>query len=239
MGIKLFAFIRRAPGTTPAEFHAYWRDEHAAHIAGTPGLRRHLRRYELNHRLVEDYAREPQTAEVASGDYDGAAVMWFDSPADYEAFNAEPGFAEWRAVDAPKFRAPEFASVLTADPTVIVDTPRRAAAQAKLVCILRRNAGLDLDTFHAHWTQHHGGLFQNIAELRAPLLGYDQNHGIGGPDVPYDGVTEQWFEDLPHWIASIGTPANAAIVAPDVAYMLDPSSIHFVIAGTPSVIIGD
>jgi len=33
MGIKLFAFSRRAAGTTPEEFHAYWRDVHARQIA--------------------------------------------------------------------------------------------------------------------------------------------------------------------------------------------------------------
>ncbi len=46
----------------------------------------------------------------------------------YEAFNAEPGFAEWRAEDAAKFRAPGFASVVTAEPTVIVDTAIQASA---------------------------------------------------------------------------------------------------------------
>ena len=130
MGIKLFAFVRRAPGMSPANFHSYWRDEHAAHIAETPGLRRHLRRYELNHRLVEDYAREPHAAEVASGDYDGVAVMWFDSASALAAFNAEPGFADWRVADSPRFRAPEIASVMTDDAAVIVDTPHRDEAGA-------------------------------------------------------------------------------------------------------------
>ena len=237
MGIKLFAFVRRAPGMSPADFHEYWRAEHAGHIAGTPELRRHVRRYELNHRLDEDYAREPHSAEMTSGDFDGVAVLWFDSVAAMDAFNAEPGFAEWRAQDGPKFRAPQVASVLTDYASVIVDTPRRDEGQAKLVCILRRNAALDLETFHSHWLQNHGGLFQDIPELRDPLWGYHQNHGIGGPDAGYDGVTEQWFEDLPRWIESLGVPAHRTTVEPDVAYLLDPTSLRFVMAGRPTVVI--
>ena len=239
MGIKLFAFIRRAPEMSPADFHTFWRDTHAAHIAGTPELRRHIRRYELNHRLADDYAREPQGVEMASGDYDGVAVMWFDSLPDLAAFNTEPGFAEWRAQDAPQFRAPEIASVITEDHAVIVDASRAPDAQAKLVCILRRNAALDLDTFHEHWLRHHGGLFQDIAELHDPLWGYHQNHGIGGADAEYDGVTEQWFEDLPKWVESLGVASHRDVVEPDVAYFLDPASLHFVIAGPPTVVIGD
>jgi hypothetical protein len=237
MGIKLFAFVRRAPGMSVSDFHEYWRTEHAAHIAGTPALRRHVRRYELNHRLDEDYAREPHAAEMTSGDHDGVAVMWFDPAAAMDAFTAEPGLAAWAAADAPRFRAPEMPSVVTDDATVIVDTSRRDQASAKLVCILRRNAALDLDTFHTHWLHNHGGLFQNIPELRAPLWGYHQNHGIGGPDADYDGVTEQWFEDLPHWIESLGVPAHHTTVEPDVAYLLDPTSVRFVIAGRPTVVI--
>jgi len=239
MGIKLFAFIRRRPGMAPDDFHAFWRDEHAAWIAANPELRRHLRRYELNHRIAEDYAREQTSGEVASGDYDGVAVMWFDSLDAFTAFNTAPGFAEWRAEDAPKFRAPETATVITDDATVIVDDPRRAEAQLKLLCILRRNDAYAtrLDAFHDHWREHHGGLFRTIPELRDPLYGYDQNHGIGGPDADFDGVTEQWFANLPDWVQSLTVPSHAQVVEPDVASFLDPVRMAFVLAGRPTVVV--
>lgn len=241
MGIKLFAFVRRLPGMDPAAFHAHWRDVHAAHIASTPGLRRHVRRFELNHRIAEDYAREQTEGEHSSGDFDGVAVLWFDDLAGLQAYLNEPGHAEWSAADVAQFRAPEMATVITDDPAVIVDDPRRPDAQLKLSCILRRHADYEnrLDAFHDHWREHHGGLFQNIAELRAPLYGYDQNHGIGGPDADYDGVTEQWFADLPRWVESLGVSAHAEIVEPDVASFLDPHRMAFVLSGPPTVVIGD
>ncbi len=58
MGIKLFAFGRRREGVTTEEFHRWWEDVHARGLADEPTLRRHVRRYELNHRLAEDYVRD-------------------------------------------------------------------------------------------------------------------------------------------------------------------------------------
>ena len=48
--IKLFVFARRLPQLTPEEFHDHWTHRHARHLADTPAIRRHIRRYELNHR---------------------------------------------------------------------------------------------------------------------------------------------------------------------------------------------
>ena len=139
---------------------------------------------------------------------------------------------------APSLHESERLIVVTEDPNVIVDTGRRDDAGAKMLCILHRNAGLDLDTFHKHWLENHGGLFQNIPGLREPLLGYDQNHGLRDPDAQFDGVTEQWFESLDTFVDSLSDPAVAEQVNPDVAYLLDPASIHFVMAGKPTVVIG-
>ena len=129
--------------------------------------------------------------------------------------------------------------MFTRDPDVIVDKPGRASAGAKMVCILHRNPALDLTTFHDHWLHHHGGLFQQIPELNEPLLAYDQNHGIDLPDATFDGVTEQWFTSFDTFVESLSVDAVARDVNPDVAYFLDPASIEFVMAGPPTVVIGE
>jgi uncharacterized protein (TIGR02118 family) len=237
MGIKLFEFLRRAPGTSAEQFHAYWRDVHASMLADDPSLRRHVRRYELNHRLPEDSGRDRQEGEVTDTGWDGVAVLWFDSLDEMRALSAEAGMAAVRD-SAPEFRADERLIVVTEDPEIIVSTPRRDDAEAKMLCILRRNAALDLDTFHEHWLKNHGGLFQTIPELNEPLLGYEQNHGLRDPNAAFDGVTEQWFESLDSFVESLSAPAHAEIVNPDVAYMLDPASINFVMAGKPTVVVG-
>lgn len=237
MGVKLFEFLRRKEGMTPEEFHAYWRDVHAPLLANEPTLRRHVTRYELNHRLPDDADRDRQAGEVEDTGWDGVAVLWFDDLDALRALGAEPATEAIRA-DAPRFRADERLIVVTDEPEVIVSTPQRDQAGAKMLCILRRNAALDLDTFHEHWLKHHGGLFQTIPELTEPLWGYEQNHGLRDPDASFDGVTEQWFESLGSFVESITVPAHSEDVSVDVAYLLDPASIHFVMAGQPTVVLG-
>jgi uncharacterized protein (TIGR02118 family) len=236
VGIKVFEFLRRRSGTTPDEFHAHWRDVHGPLLADDPQMRRHVRRYELNHRLPEDSARDRRDGEVEDIGWDGVAVLWFDSLDDMRALGAQPGMAAVRE-SATTFREDERLVVVTEDPHVIVATPRRDDAGAKMLCILRRNAALDLDTFHEHWLKNHGGLFQTIPELNEPLLGYEQNHGLRDTDAPFDGVTEQWFESLGTFVESLSAPSFAAVVNPDVEYMLDAASINFVMAGKPTVVI--
>jgi uncharacterized protein (TIGR02118 family) len=236
MGIKVFEFLRRKAGTTREQFHTDWREVHGPILADDPDLRRHVKRYELNHRLGSDADRERSDAEVRDDGWDGVAVLWFDSMDELRALSAEPGMAAIRD-RAPGLHEDERLIVVTEDPDVIISTPRRDEAGAKMLCILHRHAGLDLDTFHDHWREHHGGLFQNIPELRAPLLGYDQNHGLRDPNAAFDGVTEQWFESLGTFVESLSVPAVNETVNPDVAYMLDPASIHFVMTGRPTVLI--
>lgn len=236
--IKRFAFVRRRPELSADAFHAFWREVHAPQLAGSPGLRKLLRRYELLHRLPEDYGRERHPAEVVGPQWDGVAVQWFESLADCVAFLAHPERLEIAARDVPRFCLPETASVITRAPDVIVERPGgRQRAGLRLVCILRRHPALELARFHAHWLEHHGGLFRSIAELNEPLLAYDQNHGLDLPGAEYDGVTEQLFESLESWTRSLDAPAQRARVEPDVAFLLDPASIQFILAGPASVVL--
>jgi hypothetical protein len=236
MGVKVFEFLRRGDGIDAEQFHRAWR-EHAHAIAGTPSARRHVHRYELNHRLPEDYERERNDLEVSDTGFDGVSVMWFESADEQRALQGEAALAELDTVDRRRFSAERTLRVVTHEAAVIVDKPGRNTAEAKMLCILRRNPALDPVTFHAHWLRNHGGMFQRIDELNAPLIGYDQNHGVD-PDAEFDGVTEQWFASLQTFAASLHAPAHRTDVEPDVAYMLDPASIHFIMAGRPTVVIG-
>jgi hypothetical protein len=236
--IKRFAFVRRLPELGIERFHAYWREVHAPALVDSPDLRKLLRRYELLHRLPGDYERARHSAEVLGPQWDGVAVQWFETLADCEAFLAHPERLAIAARDVPRFCVAESASVITREPDAIVARPgARERAGLRLVCILRRHPSLGLPEFHAHWRLHHGGLFRDVPELNEPLLGYDQNHGLDLPGAEYDGVTEQWFESLPAWLRSLDVPAQRARVEPDVARMLDPASIQFILAGPPTRVL--
>lgn len=237
--VKQFVFQKRKAGTSAAEFHAYWRDRHAAQLVERPELRRHIQRLELHRRLDGDGSRERSDVEVADAGYDGVAVLWFDSLSALHALADEPAFEELRTTDAAHYRDPQMARVITRTPDVIVGPPGGAPeAGMSMLCILRRKAGMSLEEYHDHWLNRHGPLFQDIAELRDPLLGYEQNHALDLPGAEYDGLTQQWFHSLEAWIESLGVPSVREVVDPDVASFLDPAGIAFVLAGPPTVVIG-
>lgn len=239
MGAKSLTFVRRRPELSPQQFHEAWRVGHEAFWAGDAAARALVTRVELLHRLPEDYERERHPGEMVGPQWDGVVTVEHTTPGEADALAA---LGSWQAFDAHEratIRTGDLASVLTGGPTIIVDKPGgRARAQCRLVCILRRNAALDHATFHQHWREHHGGLFQTIAELNEPLLAYDQNHGLDRPGAAYDGVTEQWFASVPEWIESLGVASHHEVVEPDVAYFLDPTSVQFILAGPPTVVVG-
>lgn len=235
--IKLFEFVRRKSDMAPADFHAAWRAAQAEFLAGSAAARKWVVRCELNHRLVEDYAREREAAEVAGPQWDGVAVTWFEELDDCRELQRSTEFIDFSAAARERYLRPETASVLTHEATPIVDRAGgRERAELKLLCILRRNAALERAAFFRHWREHHGGLFQNVPALNEPVLAYQQNHGLDVEGATYDGVTEQWFASLPEWIDSINVPEDEQLVRPDVQYMLDPASIQFILAGRPSVV---
>jgi hypothetical protein len=233
--IKLLEFVRRMPSDAPEQFHSAWRKAHADFFAATPTARSLVTRCELNHRLLDDYSRARHAEEVPNPPWDGVRVFWLESLEHLGTLQTLPGFADAELGAG----VVEKAQVVTNDATVIVDKPGgRERAGLKLLCILRRNAALERAAFHRHWREHHGGLFKRTPDLNAPLLAYDQNHGLDLADAPYDGVTEQWFASLPEWIESLNAPSYPELVDPDVKYLLDADSIRFMLAGQPAVIHG-
>lgn len=242
--IKILCFLSRRPELSRDEFHAHWRDVHAPLFADTPELRRHLVRYEQNHRLDDDYRRDRSRGESKDGGRDGVAVQWFESLEAFAAMQAEPAYQEIVAPDEDRFidRA-SIRWIVAGEEDVIYDDPQaREAAPVKLLSIFRRSAALSREVFHQHWLEHHGGLFRDVPELRRDVISYTQNHRLASdyardPEGA-DGVTEQWFESLQRFVDSLREPKTIELVQPDVAYMLDGPSIEFMMCGPAEVVVG-
>ena len=94
--IKLIVAVKRNAAMTPAEFHAYWRTEHAAKVRALAATARYVRRYVQAHTLDTEYA----AGEPA---YDGTAELWFDSVADKDAFYSDPDYLAHVAPDERVF----------------------------------------------------------------------------------------------------------------------------------------
>ena len=120
--LRMTVFVRRRDGLSHDEFLEHWHTRHGPLIAGTPELARTLVRYE-QHPVsggVPDWAGTPG--------YDGVAVQWFRSFADFEAFLAAPAYAELVAPDEERFL--DRSSILwqfTEEPVVVIDGPAGGA----------------------------------------------------------------------------------------------------------------
>ena len=113
--VKLICFLKRKPGMSPQDFHAYWRDHHGPLVAGTKSGS-HVLRYEQNPRPLSDY-RPDDTG------WDGVTEQWFESAESFRASLLEDDYhlidADTRVfldVDALEF-------VITEEPRVVIPAP--------------------------------------------------------------------------------------------------------------------
>ena len=83
--IKLTVLVKRNPDLSVEAFHEEWR-AHGRMIADEPVFARFIRRYEQSHRVPADYR---------NGDtFDGMAVQWYESYADFVALLQTPEYVE-------------------------------------------------------------------------------------------------------------------------------------------------
>jgi uncharacterized protein (TIGR02118 family) len=114
--VKLTCLLKRKPGLTPEEFHAYWRNHHGPLMAATQSGS-HVFRYEQNPKPLSSYQGD------ADDGYDGVTVQWFETMDDYEASIGAPDVGEVMA-DVAKFLAVDHLEfVVTENPFVVIDGP--------------------------------------------------------------------------------------------------------------------
>lgn len=115
--IKLVCFLKRKEGMTREEFYDHWENRHGPLIAGTPELARHIVRYEqLRVTTHADW--------MGTEGYDGITLQWMTGPEAFEAFIAEPTYAELIAPDEQAFLdTSALVWMITEAPKVPIDGP--------------------------------------------------------------------------------------------------------------------
>jgi len=110
----------------------------------------------------------------------------------------------------------------------------------KLVSWFKRKQGMTPAEFHTYWRGRHGPLVMSTRSGRHALR-YEQNHRVlstyrGDDDRDgYDGVTEQWFESVEDFYASLQED-DYHLIEEDVAKFIDPASIQFVLTDEPEIV---
>lgn len=235
--IKLVCFLRRAPGMDREAFHRHWLESHGPLIAEEPSLARHLLRYEQNHRLPQDYARDPADAPG----FDGVTVQWLASPGAFFDFVREPKYRETIAPDEARFLDRGSLQVFFTGAEEVKIDGDRDAARLKLLCLLRRRAGDSRASFQAHWRGPHATLFSDAPELRGHVLAYHQSHTLEDEAAPlpgrWDGLAEQWYASRDEFEAMLAEPAYRERVPADEQRFVDRGATTFLLCGRPELVI--
>jgi uncharacterized protein (TIGR02118 family) len=88
--------VRKKPGMDRDEFHRYWWEVHGPLNRDTPAVRQYFIRYEQNHRLPEDFARD-------SSEIEGVTIEWFPSTRHFFGMATDPESRDVISADEQKF----------------------------------------------------------------------------------------------------------------------------------------
>ena len=80
----------------------------------------------------------------------------------------------------------------------------------KVVEVVNRLAGLDVEAFQRHWLDTHGPIVAGLPGLRRYVQSHTRLGGYRRGEVPFDGIAELWFDDKAALAATASTPEFAA-----------------------------
>jgi len=214
--IRMNFVARRLPGLSREEFQEYWRYKHGPLVARHQRALR-IRRYVQSHTLDDALGEAMRQQRTGMEDpYDGVASLWWNNRDEIaEAFATPEGQAagqelledEQRFVDLSRS-----ALWLSMEVPQINPMPengvmaRRESAIIKGVYVLNALPDLSREACQRYWLMHHGALARSYGAAMG-FLRYIQSHTIDEPlndvfresrgaMVPYDGLTEVWFDRM-------------------------------------------
>ena len=104
----------------------------------------------------------------------------------------------------------------------------------KIIFLVNRRSGWDVDRFSRYWRETHAPIAARIPGLR----GYVQNHARSGPDgtaPPYDAIAEMWFDSKDAMQIALGTPEGQRAAA-DAATFMDVEQMQMLFVNEVTVV---
>lgn len=89
----------------------------------------------------------------------------------------------------------------------------------KVVTVLKRLPGMDVEAFQRHWLQSHGPIAASLPGARRYVQSHSLVQGYRKGDLPYDGISEMWFDSREAWQRALATPAARAITADENTFI--------------------
>ncbi len=115
----------------------------------------------------------------------------------------------------------------------------------KVVVLLTRREGMSREEFEHYWRERHLPLVAKLPGLRR-LVAHRVLPDPNGPARAYDGVAEDWFDDLQAHDAALESPEGQAVLA-DAPSFLDMARFQLLVveeqevplpAGDPAPLAG-
>lgn len=97
----------------------------------------------------------------------------------------------------------------------------------KIVVLLPRREGLSREEFERYWRERHLPLVAKLPGLRRLVANYVRSDPHGPPPA-YDGVAEDWFDDLEAHHAALASPEGQAVLA-DAPNFLDMTRFQLLV----------
>jgi uncharacterized protein (TIGR02118 family) len=210
--IRKFVFLKRKAGLSNDAFSEYWKGPHTAVLAADADFWTGVGRYLQNRVLpaVAEFTPEP---------------LW-DGLVQIELEEAVPDSAQFRddprnkrvSPDEDRFVDPDQLVQFFAEEKVVLDGPARGV---KILSLPRRRAGLSPAEFSRHYRETHGELVRRNEAFTRYANRYVQHHAFAdtvkatGGFVPYDGVSEFWFDSLDHARKAWAAPSYMAELRAD------------------------
>jgi uncharacterized protein (TIGR02118 family) len=211
--IRKFIFLKRKAGLSTDAFREQWRGAHVSALTMRPEFWNDVIGYVQNHVLpaVPDMSPEPL--------WDGVVQVEFED-------SYKPTSAELRDDPRNKEVGPDQQGLIDpdqlvqffAEEKVVVDGPARGV---KILSLPRRRAGLSPAEFSRHYREVHGELVRRNEAFTRYANRYVQHHAIAdtvratGGFIPYDGISEFWFDSLEDAKAAWGAPSYMAELRAD------------------------
>lgn len=189
--IRRFTYLRRAPGQDLAAFRAYWAGRPISGAAGEAGF------LAVAAAMTQNWAAPEVPGLIPEPRWDLVEEVVIRPEAAGEiALRDNP----LHRLDAAADHADGAMMVqYCAAPKVVLDGPARGL---RIFSLPRRKGGLSHDQFRRHYREVHGALVAKNAAFTRYANRYVQHHVLPGTIkatggfVPYDGLSEFWFDSL-------------------------------------------
>jgi len=212
--IHVHYFITRKSSLADAEFHRYWRENHAPIVTTI----KQLQGYVQSHRVPLAGTNSP---------YDGEAEVLLDSLDALADLRRSREYREGALADERNFIDLARVEWMVTRDHVIVDGPA-GGRLVKGVWQLKRKPGMRLAEFRRYWLEVHGSLGGQLPGLRRYVQSYLIDEAYLYAEPRYDGVAQLWFDSEDALRAGFDSTAGKALYADGANFVEASVTRHFV-----------